>query len=146
MYLICCVNKSQFVLMWPKPYNTEQQSHFLCHLVHYMWPYLLTGHWLVLISQIVKIVVCLFVIKYMYDCVCHSAFGSWCITCVFLSRTFQQECPMHISLCASEDGQTLETKSLSLDHNQRGTWSSQRTTIRGTWWTAIGSTWKWWNS
>ena len=46
-----------------------------------------------------------------------SAFGSWCITCVFLSRTFQQQCPMHISLRASEDGQSLEIKSLSLDHN-----------------------------
>ena len=34
-----------------------------------------------------------------------------------VSRTFRQECPMHISLCASEDGQTLEIKSLSLDHN-----------------------------
>ena len=36
---------------------------------------------------------------------------------VFLSRTFQQEWPMHISLRASEDGQTLEIKSRSLDHN-----------------------------
>ena len=45
-----------------------------------------------------------------------STFGSWCITCVFLSRTVRQECPMHMSLRASEDGQILEIKSLLFDH------------------------------
>ena len=78
------------------------------------WP--LTG---ILISQNVKIVVCLvdFCYKvYVWRCML-SIFGSWCITCVFLSRIFWKECPMHIiSLRASEDWQTLGIKSLSLDH------------------------------
>ena len=37
--------------------------------------------------------------------------------CTFFFRTFKQDCPMHISLRASNDGQSLEVKSVSYDHN-----------------------------
>ena len=63
MHLIYCVNKSQFVLVWPKPYNTEQQRATESLPVPFGAPYVaLSAYWPLtgtLISQNVKIVVCL---------------------------------------------------------------------------------------